>query len=143
MVSSLLVAVAEPLLCFLAGLVSPPFLHFLLLCSSHSRFVQPADLRSSWPMDTEFICFRPCLAPHDQTRIFNLGTLPVIHWKDNEQRLHNRTCYQMVTRALSHRVMGRKSTNFQQRSLKDIWNQPESLCLPITRLWVTTIGLRK
>lgn len=43
-------------------------------------------------MDTEVICFRPCLALHDQTIIFHLGTFireamnrdctigPVIKW---------------------------------------------------------------
>lgn len=50
----------------------------------------------------------------------------------------NSDCTVFVTRTLSHRVVGRMSIHFQKYSLKDIWNQPGSLCLPITRWWVTS-----
>lgn len=128
---------SSPLLSCKAGF--SPFLHFLLLCWLHSRSVQPADLRTSWPVDAEVICFRPCLTPCDQTSVFHLGTSPIIHWEDNEQRSHSRTCYQKS----GHRAMGRKFNHFQQCSLKKVWNYSKPLCLPLTRLWVTAIGLRK
>lgn len=94
-------------LCLLVGLLSPPPLAFCCEPSSlQSGFAQPAAVGSS--------CGHRFSACYGQGGVFHIWKLLVSHWKDNKQRLGNKSCYKMVIPALSHGVVGRKSASFQK-----------------------------